>query len=149
MRRRCIALGVLVGAALVVTACEHPIGVVTAHIEASDLLVRDTAGQLLVRTLDNQRWSGAGLTVRAGDSVPLVIRLVDFQGREFGLDARGDDYSVRMDVEQTASAVWEPLRRIGWLRAFVPATTRMRVQIWHTDHADFVTPWLPLTVHDR
>jgi hypothetical protein len=141
----------LIGACAVVAlaACEHPIAVVTPHVEASELLVRDTTGQLLLQTVDNQRWSGGPLALSAGDSLPLVIRMVDFQGAEFGLESRGPEYSVRMDVEQASSAVWEPLRRWGWLRAFTPTATRIRFQIWHTDHADFVTPWLPLTVRAR
>ena len=130
-------------------ACEHPIAVITPHIEASELLVRDTSGRLLAQTVDNQRWTGGSIEVPAGDSLPLMIRLLDFQGREFSLESRGSDYSVRMDIEQAASAVWEPLTRFGWLRGFAPATTRIRIQIWHTDHPDFITPWLPLTVRSR
>lgn len=136
-------------ALLIIAACEHPIAVVTPHVEASDLLVRDTSGALLLRTQDNQRWSAAGLDLAAGDSLPLVIRLVDFQGAEFDLASRGPGFSIRMDVEHPASAVWEPLQRLGWLRGFAPATTRIRFQVWHTDHADFITPWLPLTVRSR
>lgn len=146
MSCRSLRLALLLSATVAVSACEHPIGVVSPHIEAAELLVRDTTGRLLASTVDNRRWSGGELGLAAGDSVPLVVRLLDFQGKEFGLDSRGPDYSVRMDVEQSSSAVWEPLLRFGWLRAFAPATTRIRFQIWHTDHADFVTPWLPLTV---
>lgn len=149
MRTPFLLRAILATAVVVVTACDHPIAVVTPHVEASELLVRDTTGQLLVRTVDNQRWSGAGMEMVAGDSLPLMIRLVDFQGAEFSLESRGPEYSVRMDIEQSASAVWEPLRRFGWLRAFAPDSTRIRFQIWHTDHADFVTPWLPLTVRGR
>jgi hypothetical protein len=147
--RTSFRVSALVLATAIISACEHPIAVVTAHIEASELLVRDTAGTLLLRTEDNRRWSGPGLEVATGDSLPLVIRLEDFQGREFSVASRGTGYSVRLEVEQSASAAWEPLTRFGWLRAFTPTTTRVRFQVWHIDHADFITPWLPLTVRSR
>jgi hypothetical protein len=146
LRRRILPL---LSAALTLLGCEHPIAVVTPHVEASDLLVRDTLGVLQWRTMDNQRWNVSALQLQVGDSVPVMIRLTDFQGTEFDLRSRGPEYSVRLEVERGASVGWEPLTRFGWIRAFAPDSTRFRLQVWHTDHADFITPWLTVVVRPR
>lgn len=132
-----------------VAACEHPIAVVSPHVEAQDLLVRDTTGRLLFRTQDNTTWSTPGFELVVDDSMPVVVRLVDFRGTEFDLADRSREYSIRVQAENTAAVQWEPRRTVGWLRGFVAGTTRIRFQVWHTDHPDFISPWLPVTVRPR
>jgi hypothetical protein len=132
----------------IVAACEHPIAVVSPHVEAQDLIVRDTSGTLLVRTLDNTRWSDSILAVPLDDSMPVRVRLVDFRGAEFDLAAR-PEYSIRLQAEQAAMVQWEPLRDRGVLRGFQAGVTRVRFQVWHTDHPDFISPWLTVRVQPR
>lgn len=141
-------LGVACAIALL-ASCEHPIAIVSPHVEAQDLLVRDTTGRLMLRTMDNTRWSGDTLRLWLDDSLPVVIRLVDFRGNEFDLVQRSRDYSIRVQSENAAAVQWEPLRERGWLRAFLPGPTRIRFQVWHTDHPDFISPWLPVRVERR
>lgn len=147
---RVVCAALLVIAAVVgVTACEHPIAVVTPHVEAQDLLVRDTTGRLLLRTQDNTTWSAPSLTIPLDDSLPVMIRLVDFRGNEFDLSDRSREYSIRVQAENAAAVQWEPRRTMGWLRGFVAGPTRVRFQVWHTDHPDFISPWLTVQVVRR
>jgi hypothetical protein len=149
MRTTFIRLLAAVVAVIGVAACEHPIAIVSPHIEAQDLLVRDTSERLLLRTIDNTRWSGDTLRIWLDDSLPVVIRLVDFRGTEFDLVERSRDYSIRVQAENAAAVQWEPRRERGWLRGFVSGPTRIRFQVWHTDHPDFISPWLPVVVERR
>ncbi len=148
LRRRLAALAACACLASL-AACEHPIAVVSPHVEAQDLVVRDTAGRLLLRTIDNTTWSDGTLEIPLDDSLPVVVRLLDFRGQEFDLADRSREYSVRVQAENAAAVQWEPRRTMGWLRGFVPGTTRLRVQVWHTDHPDFISPWLTVTVRPR
>ncbi|MCU0627858.1 MAG: hypothetical protein MUF21_15515 [Gemmatimonadaceae bacterium] len=130
----------LVALTVTVTACEHPIAVVSPHVEAQDLLVRDTTGRLLLRTQDNTTWSAGTMAIPLDDSLPVVIRLVDFRGNEFDLADRSREYSIRVQAENAAAVQWEPRRgAMGWLRGFVAGPTRIRFQVWHTDHPDFTS----------
>ena len=149
LRRRALVVAAVIGGSAALAGCEHPIAVVSPHVEAQDLLVRDTSGRLLLRTIDNTTWSDGTLEIPLDDSLPVMIRLVDFRGQEFDLADRSREYSIRMQVENAAAVQWEPRRAMGWLRGFVPGTTRLRVQVWHTDHPDFISPWLTVTVRPR
>lgn len=132
--------------ALALAACEHPIAVVTPHVEAADVVVRDTAGVLLARTHDNRRWEGGPLVARDGAPTPLVLELLDFQGRPLR-DADGRaDVALRVEAEDDGRVLWEPLRGRGLLHGLTPGRTRVRVLVWHQTHADLVTPWIPLEV---
>lgn len=137
--------GVLLLLALLATACEHPLGVVTPHIEAADLLVADSAGALLARTQFNRSWSVDALTLQ--DGVPLRISLVplDFRGDPISIEDRSD-LSYRMEADDGALVQWEPQRGFGWIRPFGAGSTRIRFLIWHDTHADFVTPWLRVII---
>lgn len=135
----------LLAAALVAGACEHPIAVVTPHLEAADVVLRSVEGQELARTRDNRSWSGPGPALAAGDSLRLVVRFLDFQGGELDLDTRSD-LQVRLEFEDPAAGFWEPLSPGGRLFALSSGEHRLRVLVWHLDHVDFVTPWLDVSV---
>ena len=145
LRVALLAAGALAG----IAACEHPIAVVSPHVEAQDLLVRDTTGRLLLRTQDNTTWSAPTLEIPLDDSLPVMVRLVDFRGTEFDLSDRSREYSIRVQAENAAAVQWEPRRTMGWLRGFVAGPTRVRFQVWHTDHPDFISPWLTVQVVRR
>jgi hypothetical protein len=136
-----------------VAACDHPIAIVTPHVEAADVVLRDlasdgAAGTVVARTRDNRRWEGAALAVADRAARPLAVELLDFQGRPVtGLDARGD-VELRLESETPGVVAWEPRRGHGVLHALAPGATRVRVLVWHGTHADLVTPWLDARVHD-
>lgn len=130
---------------LVVAACEPPLGVVTPHIEAADLIVQDSAGAVLTRTEVNRRWLVDSLVVRENTPLRVVLTPIDFQGAPIDLTVRSD-LSYRLEAENGALMQWEPQRGYGWIRPFGAGTTRIRFLIWHDTHADFVTPWLRLII---
>lgn len=131
--------------ALILAACDHPLGVVTPHIEAADLLVYDGSATLLARTEFNRTWSVDGLTLSDGSPLELRLVPVDFRSNPIDVEARSD-LSFRMEAEDGALVQWEPQQGFGWLRPFGTGSTRIRFLIWHGDHADFVTPWLELLI---
>lgn len=135
-----IALAALLG------ACEHPIGIVTAHVEAADIVVRDTAGATLARTRENRRWEGGPLRVPDGGALALAPVLLDFRERELDVLAARGDLELRAEAESPGVAAWEPLRGGGRWHGLAPGRTRVRFLVWHGTHADFVTPWLDLDV---
>ena len=126
-------------------ACEHPIAIVTPHVEVSDVIVRDADGALVARTHDNRRWEGGPLVARDGAPTAVVVELLDFEGRPLA-DAGRADVELRMEAEDDGRVVWEPQRRRGLLHGIAPGRTRVRFLVWHQTHADLVTPWLPLEV---
>jgi hypothetical protein len=126
-------------------ACDHPIAVVTPHLEAADVVLRTPQGEEVARTLDNRSWRGSGPTLAVGDSVPLQVRFLDFRGNEIDLTGRSD-LQVRLEFDDPAAGLWEPLSDGGRLFAFAPGPQRLRVLVRHLDHVDFVTPWLAVEV---
>lgn len=132
-------------AALLAAGCEHPIPVVTPHAEVADLVVRDRLGAMIARTVDNQRWEGALPALHDGEALHLTVNALDFRDSELALVTR-PDLQVRMEAESPTVAGWEPQRGFGRLLGVSPGATRIRFLIWHETHADFVSPWLPLTV---
>lgn len=134
--------------ALMLTACEHPIAVVTPHAEVADLVFADSAsGVVVARTTDNRSWSGAPLQLCADEVRTLVPQPLDFRGGPVDLVSRRD-LEIRGE-SQDAIVAWEPLRGRGRLFALAPGTTRIRFLVWHLTHADLVSPWLEVTVHPR
>lgn len=131
----------------VMSACEHPLGVVTPHIEAADLLLADSAGALITRTDFNRRWSVDSLVLRDDAPLRLILTPIDFRGDPIDLRGRAD-LSYRLEAQNGALVQWEPQRGFGWLRPFAAGQTRVRFLIWHDTHADFVTPWLRVVIHD-
>jgi len=140
---RPLAAAALLGAGL--SACEHPIAVLTPHVEASDLEVRDEAGTLVARTRDNRRWEGGPLVLADGRARTLRVTALDFQGAPIRLSGRAG-VDVRAEAEPAAALVWEP--RVGEARVtgLAPGRARVRLLIWHETHADLVTPWLDVDV---
>ena len=136
----------LVSLALVAAGCEHPIAVVTPHVEAADLLVRDTAGVLLARTYDNRRWEGGPLVARERAPTAVHVELLDFQGRSLAEAAGRADVELRLEAEHEGRVLWEPLRGRGLLHGLSAGPTRVRFLVWHQTHADLVTPWIALEV---
>ncbi len=128
-----------------VSACEHPIAVVTPHLEASDAILRTPDGFELARTVDNRSWTGAGPALVSGEGFEMDVTFVDFQGGQLDPDER-DDLQVRLEFEDPSAGVWEPLESGGRLFAFAPGDQSMRVVVWHQEHVDFVTPWLDVEV---
>jgi hypothetical protein len=126
-------------------ACEHPIGIVTPHIEAADLVIADSTGMTVTRTQLNRTWSVDSLVLRDGVPLRVVIAPLDFRGAP--IDIRGrSDLCFRMEAEAGSMLQWEPQRDFGWIHPFATGVTRVRFLIWHTSHADFVTPWLRVIV---
>ncbi|MDF1505958.1 hypothetical protein [Roseisolibacter sp. H3M3-2] len=145
-RRLLGALAALALAALALAACEHPIAIVTPHVEAADVLVRDADGATLARTHDNRRWEGGPLVARDGAATAVVVELLDFQGRALSDAASRADVELRLEAEDDGRVAWEPLRGRGLLHGLAAGRTRVRFLVWHQTHADLVTPWIPLEV---
>jgi hypothetical protein len=135
----------LLAVVLLLAACEHPIDVVTPHAEVADLVVRDSAGTILARTVDNKQWTGAMPAMVDGMQLRVTVNALDFRDGELSLETR-PDLQVRMDAEDPTLVSWEPQRGFGRLAAVAPGSTRVRFLIWHTTHADFVSPWLAITI---
>lgn len=128
------------------TACEHPIAIVTPHVEVADIILRDSTGAIAARTYDNRRWEGGPLVVASGGATTYRIEMLDFQGRAVvGVDGRAD-VELRLEAEQDGRVVWEPLRGRGALYGLTAGATRVRFLVWHETHADLVTPWLVANV---
>jgi hypothetical protein len=132
-------------AVLLLAGCEHPIAIVTPHIEAADLLVANSAGTVLTRTEFNRTWSVDSLVLRDGEPLRVLFTPLDFRGQPIDVAERGD-ISYRLEIEHAALLQWEPQRGFGWIRPFGTGDTRVRILIWHISHADFVTPWLRVVV---
>jgi len=131
---------------LMMTACEHPIAVVTPHVEVADLVFADSATSTLVmRTTDNRAWNQSPLQLCAGDARTLVTQALDFRGVPVDLVSRRD-LEIRGESAD-ANVLWEPLRGRGRLTALASGSTRVRFLVWHLTHADLVTPWLDVIVH--
>lgn len=145
MRHRLLVFAAAAAMAAATSACEHPIGIVTPHIEAADLIVTDSTGAVLARTQYNRAWLPDSLVVTAGMPLRVIMTPVDFRGELIDVTERGD-ISFRMEAENAALFQWEPQRGFGWIRPFVAGATSVRILIWHETHADFVTPWLRLVV---
>jgi hypothetical protein len=144
-RNRAGALACIAVAATLAAACEHPIGIVTPHIEAADLVVSDSAGTVIVRTEVNRAWLPDSIVLREGQPLRLVLTPIDFRGQPIDITQRRD-LSFRMEAENGALLQWEPQRGYGWLRPFAPGVTHLRFLIWHETHADLVTPWLRVVI---
>jgi hypothetical protein len=143
--RRLLAL---VAGSFAITACEHPIAVVTPHAEVADLVFRDSSSNAVVmRTTDNRSWSTMPLVLCEGDTRTLVPQSLDFRGESVDLVSRRD---LEIRGESIGpNVVWEPLRGRGRLSALAPGSTRVRFLVWHLTHADLVTPWLDVQVQPR
>ncbi len=142
MRTALLAAAVVLGGS---TACEHPIAVLTPHVEAADLEVRDVSGALVARTRDNRTWEGGPLVLSDGQARTLRVTALDFQGAPIRLVGRAG-VDVRAEAEPAAALVWEPRTGEARLTALTSGTARIRLLVWHETHADLVTPWLDVTV---
>jgi hypothetical protein len=147
-RSRLFCLAALLLAAGTTSACEHPVGILTPHIEAADLVVTDSAGAVLARTQLNRAWAPDSLVVTAGVPLRVIIVPVDFRGELINLTERRD-ITFRMEAENGALFQWEPQRGFGWIRPFAAGETNVRILIWHVTHADLVTPWLRLVIRPQ
>jgi len=125
--------------------CEHPIAIVTSHVEVADLQLRGLDGELLGSTLANRSWSVEGIELQDGNALGIRFTLLDFRGEPVKLEGRSD-ITFRMEAEDSALLQWEPLTHHGWIRTFGSGATRVRFLVWHQTHADFVTPWLPVVI---
>ncbi len=144
LRLAVAALGTA-GTLATIAGCEHPIAVVTPHVEAADLVLADSSGAVLARTEFNRRWQADSLVLVDGRPLRVVVTPIDFRGAPIDLGARRD-LSVRVEAEDGALLQWEPQRGFGWLRPFATGATRVRFLLWHDTHADFITPWLRVVV---
>jgi len=139
------AASLLLIVSLTLAACEHPIGLLTSHVEAADLLLGAPDGTILARTEFNRTWSVDSLALDADSPLRVVLTPIDFRGGTIDIGDRRD-ISFRMEAEDGALLQWEPQRGFGWIRPFATGETRVRFLIWHDTHADFVTPWLRVVV---
>jgi hypothetical protein len=142
-RGRLVVVAMALAAA---SACEHPLAIVSAHVEAADLVVADSSGIEITRTEFNRSWRVDSLVLRDGESLAITFTPIDFRGNHLDLSDRGD-VTFRVQAERAELVQWEPQRGFGWLRPFGRGETRLRFLIWHNDHADFVTPWLRVVIH--
>jgi hypothetical protein len=146
MRRMCYAA--LCAWLPLLSACEHPIAVVTPHAEVADLVFTDsTSREVVVRSTDNRTWSGAPLELCAEEVRVLVPQAIDFRGQPVDLVSRRD-LEIRGESAD-ALVAWEPLRGRGRLFALAAGRTRVRFLVWHETHADLVSPWLDVVVHPK
>jgi hypothetical protein len=145
MRCRLAAFMAVFAVAVAAPACEHPIGIVTPHVEAADLIVADSAGNVLARTQFNRAWLPDSLVVTAGTPLRIIITPVNFRGELIDVRERRD-ISFRMEAVDGSLFQWEPQRGFGWIRPFVAGETQVRILIWHESHADLITPWLRLVI---
>ncbi|HCT58168.1 MAG TPA: hypothetical protein DGD08_13265 [Gemmatimonas aurantiaca] len=135
----------LLASSALLSACEHPIAVVTPHAEVAELMLTDsTDASIMVRTTDNRTWSGGPLVLCDGQVRTFIPHALDFRGMPVDLVSRRD-LDVRGESEDPL-VTWEPLRGRGRLIPLAPGTTRVRFLIWHETHADLVTPWLDVQV---
>jgi hypothetical protein len=144
-RARSAALLGIVALGATLAACEHPITMVTPHLEVADLVLRDSSGAQLARTADNRAWRGDSLVLEDGRALHLVVNLVDFQGRELAITERRD-MEIRAEAADGALLQWEPRRGFGLLHPFGAGRTRIRFMVWHLSHPDLVSPWLDVVV---
>jgi hypothetical protein len=148
MRRRKRAIrttAVLASALSLMTACDNPVQSSSSHIEATEMVLRDSAGVSIARTENNVQWSGGVLETRVGVAPIVRISMLDIRGAEFSLDAF-TTHSVRVESEPANLVMWEPFGSYGKLTGLAAGSGRMRILIWHVTHPDFVTPWIPVTV---
>jgi len=139
---------ILLVIALLASGCEHPIAIVSAHIEAADLDLIGGDGSRIARTEFNRIWSVEAIHLQDQDSLRITIVPIDFRGDAIDLSKRAD-ITFRMEAEQASLLQWEPKNGFGWLRPFGIGTTRVRFMIWHETHPDFISPWLTVTVLPR
>jgi hypothetical protein len=144
-RRLARVVACLMAAAAMAGGCEHPIGIVTPHIEAADLVVSDSTGAILARTEVNRRWLPDSLVLQEGQTLRVMLIPIDFHGQAIDIAERRD-ISFRMEAEHGALLQWEPQRGYGWIRTFATGNTQLRFLIWHETHADLVTPWLRVVI---
>ena len=129
-----------------VWGCEHPIAIVSPHVEAADLILATPEGAEVARTEFNRQWSVPALELEDGVTLDLVLVALDFRGDPIDLTGRSD-LSFRMEARDGTLVQWEPLSTVNRIHPFAVGETEVRFLIWHINHADFVTPWLRLRVH--
>jgi hypothetical protein len=125
--------------------CEHPIAVVTPHAEVADLVLSTRDGLELARTRFNRSWNVDSLVIPAGAPLELTIEARDFQGNPLAIDSR-PGFGYRFEAVAGALLQWEPRNGYYRLNPFGVGGTEARLLVWHTDHADFVSPWLRIVV---
>lgn len=131
--------------AVAFTACDNPVESISTHIDAVEMVLRDSTGNLISATENNVRWKEGSLTSQVGQSPTVRISLVDIRGSEFTLAAH-DKHSIRVESEPANLVTWEPFGSYGKLVGLAAGTGRVRFLIWHITHPDFVTPWIPVHV---
>jgi len=134
--------------ALAFAACDNPVATTTDHLEAVEIIVRDTTGVELARTSENERWTGpaaTGLTIDAGARLDLRISFTTLDGREVRLSEQ-PNLTLRVESEADGFIVHEPLNERDRLHGLRPGTTSLRFMAWHGTHPDFVSPPLPITI---
>ena len=125
--------------------CDHPIGIITPHAEVGDLVVRDSTGAIVARTVLNRSWEPESLVLRDGRSLRVELEALDFRGVPLDIAGRRG-FSFRFEAVRGALLQWEPLGGFGRLHPFAIGETEARFLVWHVDHADFVSPWLRIIV---
>lgn len=147
MRSRAVRRFTPVGVALIVAAalaaCEHPVALTSAHVEAMEMILRDSTGVEVARTVDNAEWVGGAIRGSVGVPVKLTVSFLDIHGEEFDLSERADA-SIRVETRVPAGASWEHFGGWGLLHPMRSGTLQLRFLVWHIDHPDLVTPWITL-----
>ncbi|MEK9501810.1 hypothetical protein [Gaopeijia maritima] len=141
--RRFTLAGVVLSVAAALAACEHPVALTSAHVEAMDVILRDTTGVELARTVDNAEWAGGALQGSVRAPTAIAVSFLDIHGNEFDLGAR-PDASLRVETRPEGGATWEHFGRWGLLHPTRSGAMQLRFIVWHIDHPDLVTPWITL-----
>lgn len=110
----------LLASSALLSACEHPIAVVTPHAEVAELMLTDsTDASIMVRTTDNRTWSGGPLVLCDGQVRTFIPHALDFRGMPVDLVSRRD-LDVRGESEDPL-VTWERCADAGdsfrWHRA--------------------------------
>jgi hypothetical protein len=143
----------LAATACALGACEHPIAIVTPHVEAADVVLRARGAPpdvVLARTHDNRRWSGGPLIVADRDGRELAVTLLDFEGRRWPGSTHATTWSCASRRRRRGrSAPGPSCGSRGAATACCTASLRShpRARARVARHARrLVTPWLDVVV---
>ncbi len=146
--RRAMLLAATTGAAALAACSDNPLDSDPGHEHAepvsAELIDRGTGERLAY--VHGDHWHGH-LHLEQGEELSVTVNFLDEQDNIIEL---GDDYSVRVSVEDGAPDDLVVVDGQGdqvSIRGDASGETRLVFQLWHGNHADWATPALPVEVH--
>ncbi len=140
-----IVFRLYVAGALEYTSQEIPLHVESPHAEPEGLVIRSNNIDLL--TL----WEGVvtgQLNVMFNDSTDFDVYFLDADSAEFQPDE--EDFWLQVPVADPATAVADTTSRWNFLvHGLLAGSTTLDVEVWHIDHADYISQPLPVKVLNR